>query len=1091
MSSLTRLSISRPILMLMLIFILVLFGVQAYTGLNIENMPETDIPIVTVLVTYPGATPQDVTDNVLRPMEDAVSAISGIKRMNATGQENFGSLVIEFADGTDGQQAAIDVDREIKAIRSDLPDGIQEPRIEKLDLNAQPILFMMLSGPQGADALYNLADTALVPRLQTVNGVGSINISGGRERQVQVRVNPAQLAAYNLPLTAVGNALERENVTATAGNVDSQDESIAVRSVGEFQSLADIENLVVGTAFGTAPLPPSIANELDIPDIVPVEGLDPGETGLIYMRNIATVRDDFEDTTRIVRNNGQEAVMLTVVKAGDANAVEVAQAVKAEVEAFRTDLPPGADLQVIIDDTLFTQAAVEGVQGDLIAAIVITGIVLLFFLHTINSAAVVVMTVPVALAITFLGMALFGFTLNTLTLLALTVAIGSLVDDAIVITENTERHTQMGKSPQQAAFDATNELGFTSMATTAVGVIVYIPVAMMEGTVGQFFYPYGITVAIAFLVSLFLAFTLTPLLAAWWMPDPAKADEPPRGLLKVLAIVTRPLVWLWFKVIIRIFEAFFTALADGYRWLLRLALKNPLTQLLVVAICAAAVYGGIWFIQSGKVANAFVPYQDDALITVTVEMPPGTSLAATNRATQRVEDIIRREVPETGAILTMVGAENNTAEGNSRNFANLTVVLNDKRLRDRSPLQVIRELRPYFAAVPGANIYAVAGDADLLDFELYGPDPESVLALANQLMPQIAAVPGAADVRTPGVGRAVQEQIVIDRSRAKELGLSSGQIAGSLRTAINGTTEGTFSPSGSADEFDIVLRLVEDARSDLGQIMQIPLGYVQNTPIRVGQVADLEAAVVSSRIQRANRQYAVTVYVTPLGRGSTDVLNDITTLLDDVNFAPGSGYGLGAESQRISEGNSQLIIALATALVLVYILMVGLYESFLQPLAVMSALPVTLVGAVGGLYLTGQSINIISMLGIIMLAGLVTKNAILLVDLANELRKEPGLPIKEALITAGHQRLRAILMTALSLVFALIPLLLNNGLGSELRQPMAAVVIGGTLVSVAFFIFLVPVAYNFFEGVGQALGWLSRRVVGLGDEAGIEAKAET
>ena len=260
---------------------------------------------------------------------------------------------------------------------------------------------------------------------------------------------------------------------------------------------------------------------------------------------------------------------------------------------------------------------------------------------------------------------------------------------------------------------------------------------------------------------------------------------------------------------------------------------------------------------------------------------------------------------------------------------------------------------------------------------------------------------------------------------------------------------------------------------------------------RVGQVADLEAAVVSSRIQRANRQYAVTVYVTPLGRGSTDVLNDITTLLDDVNFAPGSGYGLGAESQRISEGNSQLIIALATALVLVYILMVGLYESFLQPLAVMSALPVTLVGAVGGLYLTGQSINIISMLGIIMLAGLVTKNAILLVDLANELRKEPGLPIKEALITAGHQRLRAILMTALSLVFALIPLLLNNGLGSELRQPMAAVVIGGTLVSVAFFIFLVPVAYNFFEGVGQALGWLSRRVVGLGDEAGIEAKAET
>ncbi len=1086
MAPLTKLSIARPILMLMLITFFVLFGIQSYFGLNIENMPETDIPIVTVLTAYPGATPQDVADNVLTKMEDAVSGISGIKRMNATAQENFGTLIIEFVDGTDGEQAAIDVDREISAIRSDLPDGIEEPRIEKLDLNAEPILFLVLSGPQGADNLFNLADEVLVPRIQTANGVGSVKISGGREREIHVRANPTQLAAYGLPLTSVGNALERENVTATAGNVEDEEESIAVRAVGEFQSLEDIENLVVGTAFGDLPVAPSVANDPDLPDRLPTG--DPiGDQGLIYMRNVATVHDDFEDTKRMVRMNGEPAVLITVVKSGDANAVTVADNVKALVEEFRAELPVGAELEVVIDDTLFTQAAVEGVQGDLIAAIVITGLVLLFFLHTVNSAAIVVMTVPVALVITFLGMAAFGFTLNTLTLLALTVAIGSLVDDAIVITENTERHTQMGKDPKQAAFDATNELGFTSLATTLVGVIVYIPVALMEGTVGQFFYSYGITVVIAFSVSLFLAFSLTPLLASWWMPDPNKADQPQHGLSKILGIIAKPFVWVWFNIIIRAFEWFFTTLADGYRWLLRLALANPLTQLVVLIITGAAVYGGVWFVQSGLVPFEFVPFQDDAIVRVTIETPAGTSLEATDRAARRAETIIREEVPEAGVILTMVGAEETTSEGDSKNFANITLVLTDKRVRERSALQVVADLRPAFTLVPGARVTAVAGDADQLDLELYGPNPDTVLTLAEQIVPLIQTVPGATDVRTPGVGRSLQDEIVVDRGRARELGLSSGQIAGTLRTAINGTTEGTFKPAGSSDEFDIILRVEEESRADLNRVMQLPISYVNNTPIRVGQVADVEPALVASRIQRAARQFSVTIDVTPSGRGSTDVLNEITAKLDAFSFAPGTGYGLGAESQRISEGNSQLIVALATSLLLIYILMVGLYESFLQPLAVMSALPVTLVGAVGGLYLAGLSLNIISMLGVIMLAGLVTKNAILLLDLTNELRAE-GLERKEALIKAGHQRLRAILMTALSLVFALIPLLLNDGLGSELRAPMAAVVIGGTLVSVLFFIFLVPVVYNFLDVFGLATGWIIRKVIGLGGEEG-EAEA--
>ncbi|MDM8521013.1 efflux RND transporter permease subunit [Anaerolineales bacterium HSG6] len=1076
MAPLTRLSVGRPILMLMSILLFVIFGLQSFLGMNVENLPATDLPIVTISVVWSGASPEDVADNLIEPIEEAISGLSGISRISASAQENFGLVVVEFVDSINGDQATIDVDRAVSSIRSNLPDDIQEPKVEQRDPNAAPILFIVLSGPQGADALAKLAEDDLKPQIQSTLGVAAVTISGGRERQIQVNTNPTKLSAFGLPLSSVGDALKLENVSVAAGSIDNNDESIAVRSVGEFETIEDIENVVVGTAFGTLPLASSSAND---PDFL-LNQLGLGGTGLIFMRDVATVIDTYEAPTRKVRLNGKEAVLLAVTKSSDANAVEVANAVKQIVADLQSTLPAGANLEVVIDDTLFTEAAVEGVQGDLIAAIVITGLVLLFFLHTINSAAIVVITVPVALAITFLGMAAFGFTLNTLTLLALTVAIGSLVDDSIVITENTERHTQMKKSPKQAAFDATTELGFTSLATTLVGVIVYIPVALLSGTIGQFFFPYGITVTIAFAVSLFLAFSLTPLLASWWMPDTTKPDRPARGLARISQIVTKPIVWVWFKIIIRVFETFFTALANGYRSLLRLALASGYTQLVVLIITGVAVYGGVGLITSGAVPFGFIPYQDDAKISVTIEMPVGTSLEATDRATRRTEDIIRNEVPEVGLILTTVGAETSSATNNSKNFANITVVLTDKRVRSRNPLEVVESLRPHFALVPGAKVTAIAGNQDVIDIDIFAPDPITVVLLAEEIRPLIESVPGANDVRTPGIGQTLQEELVIDRGRAKELGLSSGQIAGTLRTAINGSTEGTFQPEGTTEKIDIILRMTEDSRNDLSQIMQLPLAYVSDSPVRVGQVAEVQSTLVSARIERENRQFSVTFDITPSGRGSTDIANDILSKLEAYNFSPGASFGLGPASSRSSDSMTQLVGAFGFSLLLIYILMVGLYESFLQPIAVMSALPVSLVGAVGGLYLTGLELNIISMLGIIMLAGLVTKNAILLLDLTNTLRDE-GLSRKEALIQAGHQRLRAILMTALSLVFALIPLLINDGLGSELRTPMAAVVIGGTLVSVGFFIFLVPVVYNLLDVLGLGFSWIVRTVIGLGE----------
>lgn len=1051
MSALTRLSIARPLLVLTIIIIFTLFGVQSYLGLNVEDLPRTNLPYATILVAYPGATPREVADNVLKPIEDALSNVTGIRLIQATTQDNFGSILVRFQDGVDINQAVIDVDREITLIRDTLPDGIEEPEIEKLNVNAAPVLYIAFSGLQSTDALYDLVDQSVVPRLRTVQGVGSINITGGREQQVNITVDPTRLAAYGLPLLAVNQALQQENIGLTAGSIDQQDSSQALRASGRFKSLTDIENLVIGSV--------------------------PGQLQQVYLRDVATVDFGYDDVERRVTLNGEAALMMTVVKADDGNAVAMANAVKAELAVMEQELPDGVAVNIVQDLSNFTRSSILSVQEDLVLAIVITGAILLLFLHTVNSAAVVIVTVPTALIITFLGMQAFGFTLNVLTLLALTVSIGSVVDDAIVIVENVIYHLKQGKVLKQAAFDATSELGFTILGTTLVAMVVYIPVALMEGVVGQFFYQYGLTIAIAFGVSVVLAFTLNPILASWWLPDPNQDSGPRRGLARLLYPIAQPFVWVWFNVVIRIFEGFFTWLANGYRRLLKLALANFFTQLTVVVICLAALTGGGWLLGSGLVPNEFQPYIDNDLIRITLEMPPGSSLDVTERAARQVEQIILEHVPEASSILTDVGGELSTSTNASKNFANLTVVFPDKRLRERGTLEIINLLRPKFKDIPGARVNYVI-DGQLMDLVVYGPDPETAVATAEEVKAILATVPGAGDVRTPGVGRTLQDEIVTNRVRAQEVGVSTEQIVGTLRTTVNGQDIGEFTLPGTAREIDIQLRATEAARADLRQILQLPINYINGEPVRIGQVAEVESKIVASRVQRINRQFATIIFITPVGRGFNDVLADIRTRLDAHEFALGTGYELGDESETTTEGGTQMIVTLGISILLIYLLMVGMYESLLIPISVMSGLPMALPGVIGGLYLTGQTFNFVTVLGLVMLSGLIARNAILLVDQANTYRDE-GKPVKIALVDAGHRRLKPIMMTALSLVFALIPLLLNQGPGSELRTPIAASVIGGTLTSAAFFLFLVPVVYNFLDNVGRWLSWVSHNVLGI------------
>lgn len=1057
---LTRLALKRPLTMLMIILTLVIMGWQGYNRLLLDSFPAVNFPFVSVTVIFPGASPEDVEDLVLKPLEDAISTISGIDELNATASEGVGTIVVAFVEGTDGNAAAIDVERQVSSARGQLPSEAEDPVVGKFDINAIPVLIMSLNGPQSQSALFELADTDIKTRLQAVPGVASVSVSGGREREVQIFIDQAKLAGFGLSLDDVQKKLRENNLTFPGGSVEEGRQKVSVRSVGEFTSLEDIENLVVRESGGK-----------------------------VYLRDVATVQMGLKDRNSILRYNGNDAVSVSVVKSSDANTVQTVDNAKKIVEEINQELPPGAELTVVLDNAQFIRDSVAAVLEDLMLAVIITGMVILVFLHNVRSTFIVILAVPTSIISTFLVMWMLGFSLNQLTLLAMTLVIGILVDDAIVVIENIERHLEMHKPPMQAALDGRSEIGLAALTITLVDVVVYLPVAFMSGIVGQFFFSYGVTIAVAAMASLFIAFTLTPMLAAFWLKDPTQPETPPTGIGKFFSMLLKPINWLWNRAI-AIFEWGFNMLARFYELTLRFFLYRWYTQLLAVTLAVGALIGGFYLVVGGFVGSEFFPQQDDGQIRITIEMPAGTNLDATDRVARQIENIILSEVPETSAIQTQVGTGGGGGGpvGGSRasNAATINLILVDKQDRTRTTTDVVDALRPRFTNIPEAIVATAlnsgvgGGGASPIQIRVFGPDQNTLINLANQVETTIRSVPGTADIKNTDAARSRETQLVVNREQALDLGLTPQQVATTLRTALSGSQVGQFDPGDGGNKIDITVRLSEMARNDINQLLQIPIKYVNGQPIYLGRVVTDESSQAPAKITRADRQRVLTVGSgVATGYTAGDVTNEIEAAINQqVNFPTGYGFKFVGASEQQRESFAQLGNAIMLAVALVYILLVALYQSWLQPLAIMFSLPVTLVGAFGGLWLTGNTLNLISLLGIVLLTGVVTKNAILLVDFTNQLREE-GTPRKEALARAGRLRLRAVLMTTLTLVFALMPLLLGTGAGSETRAPLAAVVIGGSISSTLLTLILVPVVYNFFDFGGDLLSGMFRRILGI------------
>ncbi|HEY7065702.1 MAG TPA: efflux RND transporter permease subunit [Chloroflexota bacterium] len=1035
---LTRTAIRRPLATLMVFLALVLLGTQAYTRMRVDRFPQITFPIVFVQIDWAGASPDSVEQQIIIPAENTLSGLQGLQRIDATALQGSARLTLTFADGLDVNQTAIDTQRQISQIARTLPVDASQPSVIKADPAAIPVMNVVLTGTMSPDDMYDLAANHLAQQLGAVAGVASVQVSGGFQRQIQVQVDYDKLDAYGLSLAQVSNAVQRENIDAPGGNVDVDSQTYSVRAIGLAQAPEDIGEYVVATT----------------------------PQGVVRIRDVAKVIVSHARPTSQVRystpeNPGVTSVAMVITKQSDANTLQTAAAVRSALQQIQRTLPSTVHLTVTNDTSRFVRYAIDAVQKDLLLAILITGIVLFLFLHTWRSTFIVLISIPTCLVSTFLLMYALGFSLDTISLMAMALMIGILVDDSIVVLENTTRHLGMGESPVEAALNGRGEIGMAAIAITLIDVVVYVPISFMQGTIGKLFQEFGLTIACATLLSLMVSFTLVPMLASRWLK--AHVEE---GHEKGFAGV-------W--------ERGFDRLAHSYRRLLRWALHH---RPYVVAGAFGLLVLSILPLPLNMIGQEYAPAEDDGQFTISTLMPPGTSLAANSAAMAKLEEGLLK-LPEVDSFTTTVGAGSSRQGGTDRN-GQIAVQLVEKTQRQRSIFDVVADVRKLQADIPGMQLRtSVAapliggGGGVAVNIRVVGQNPTTLQRIAEQVEQVVRDTPGTVDIYNDADNTQPEIRAMVDRKRMADVGVTASQVASALRTAIAGATGTAVTNLQVEGQIGIPIVTIasDDIRNDLTRLanIPIPLGSTGQTTgaapavgsnVRLGQVATLTKVMAPTQITRSSRQRQVNIQANLDGRSVGDAARDIRAGLAKITFPPGYRYFFVGQVDSLDQARTALLSALSISILLIYMLLVALYESWLHPLAIMFALPVALTGAFGALLLTHNTFNLFSMIGMIMLMGLVAKNGILLVDYTNTLRTR-GLAVYDALLEAGPTRLRPIVMTTCTMTFSMIPLALKMEEGAESRAPMATVLLGGLLTSTLLTLVLVPVMYTYLDQLGR------------------------
>jgi HAE1 family hydrophobic/amphiphilic exporter-1 len=1071
-------AIKRPLITVVVMVALVIFGTFALFKLKTDEFPDVSPPWLTVGIIYPGASPEVVESEVLKPVEEQIGSIAGVKRIMGKAYDGYSMLMIEFLYEKDLNVASQEVRDAISAIRADLPVEIKEPIVNKFNDTDRPIISVAVSSTVLSPAeLTRLADPGITRELRAIPGVADVQIFGKVERELTVEVDPHRLQAANVSVAQVVQALQMQNLAAPVGRVNGPLDERTIRLRGRLQNPAEFENLVVADRSGT----------------------------LVRLGEVATIKDATEEPRTLALFNGKEAIGIDVKKSKGFSTTDIASKIRDRLAQIATTLPKGTKIDIVKDSGIRVTHAVSNVEEALFLGAVLTVLVVFLFLNSWRSTVITGVALPISVLASFIAVWALGFKLETMSLLGLSLAIGILIDDAIVVRENIVRHVEMGKDHFTAAHDGTDEIGLAVAATTFSILAVFVPIGFMPGVGGQWFKPFALTIACSVAVSLFVSFSLDPMLSAYWA-DPHKPPHE-RG---------------WITRQLDKFNVWFNRQAQNYKKVIAWALDHRAAMVTIAALTffasfvlpsrgltglGAAIVGIVivvfglntrrvhvmvraLIVIAGLVAfvvlprlvppvrtvgTAFFPQDDRAEFIMALETPPGSNLEYTRLKAEEAAGIARQhpEVLYTYATLGN-GATGGVDEGN------IYVRTVPKDRRSKTVEQLAEDLRHETARMSGASISVFTSDFGggfkQIQLQLRGQDVTALAQAADMVRAEVEKVPGAVDIGLSTKGQKPELEIELNRGVAGSLGLTVGQVAQSLRPAFAGVDAGYWiDPTGKSRK--VTVRLTPESRQRASDLEQLPMVVVGPnglpTTMPLGQVATIKSGIGPSIIDHLNREPVVTVELNTAGRAAGDVTADIQSRLQRMRLPAGVRYTIGGDAESQAEVFGQIFSALGLAVLLMYLILVVQFGSFVDPLAILMSLPLSLIGVMVALAITGLTINIMSLIGVILLMGIVAKNAILLVDFAKWAREERGVSLRESLIEAGAIRLRPILMTTFALIAGMLPVAFGRGEGAQFRAPLGVAVIGGVITSTFLTLLIIPTGYEILDEWRHAI---ARRV---------------
>lgn len=1034
----TRVSLKNPVFATMVMLAIVVLGLFSYQRLKVDQFPNIDFPVVVVQTEYPGASPEIVESEVSKKVEEAVNSIAGINALTSRSYEGNSVVIIEFQLHIDGRKAAEDVREKVAAVRPVFRTEVKEPRVLRFDPASRAVWSVAVL-PDGARPLSpveltNWADQVLKKRLENVRGVGSVTLVGGTKREINVYLHPAAMEALGITTDQVVAAVRNENQDLPVGAIRSLAQERVVQIDARMQRPEDFGQIIVTRKNG-AP---------------------------VRVNQVARISDGAQEVESLALYNGQRTLLLQVQKSQDENTIAVIDGLKATLADMRAEVPAGVKLEPVTDASRPIRVSVENVQRTLVEGAILTVLIVFLFLNSWRSTVITGLTLPIALIGTFLFMYAFGFSINMVTLMALSLCVGLLIDDAIVVRENIVRHVQMGKPPYQASLDGTQEIGLAVLATTFSIVAVFLPIGFMGGIIGKFFHEFGVTIVAAVLISMFVSFTLDPMLSSVWHDPEVEAHGRPKAQPTFYdRTIGRVTGW---------FDRATERLADAYQAILGWSLQHKLATVLgAFAIFVTSIF------MVPLLGTEFVPKADYSETSLNFYTPVGSSLELTESKARQVESIVR-EFPEVRYTVSTI----NTGAAAGKIYASVYVRLVDRKDRKRSVDEMAGILRERLKQVPGitvthAGLLDAVGGNKQIELSVLGPDLKELERLSKMVTDRIRDIPGLVDLDSSVKPDKPTVAVQVRRDAASDLGLSVAQIAGSLRTLVAGQTVGNWRAPDD-QTYDVNVRLAPEARNAPEDLERLPFTVGSNADgssrvVRLNQVATVREATGPNQVNRRDLTREVAINANAYGRAAGDVSNDIRARLDSIQFPPGYRYQFGGSTKNMKESFGYAVSALAMAVIFIYMILASQFKSFLQPMALMTSLPLTLIGVVLALMFFGSTLSMFSVIGIVMLMGLVTKNAILLVDFAIRMR-EQGMERSQALLHAARVRLRPILMTTLAMIFGMVPLAFALTEGSEQRAPMGQAVIGGVITSSLLTLVVVPVVYCYLDDLAR---WALRR----------------